>query len=338
MTTPLPLITARARAGALDRAWTLFREGGYGRTPSDPAALAVKGRLLKDSALRLAQGERIETLGRAAAAYESADHLSPQPYLLINAAACRALAGDRAAALADAETVLARITSGTPINETPYWLAATRAEALLIMGDVAAADAALAEAMALDPDGYDDHASTLRQFGRLVSALGLDGDWLDKHRPPEIHRVDVVELHWRRGDRDRVTVHGKDCFKVLGEIGASLEEGDLTEAKLRIAFAGHHSTTAVVLKVPNRIDIKGIGIHDEVIRRLLSDVGIRGFARAAAVPDTMWSLFPYRLTEYQWRAIVGASFDDMVRGGRLRSASLEHVTHPDHPGPFGQIV
>jgi hypothetical protein len=171
----------------------------------------------------------------------------------------------------------------------------------------------------------DQNVCTLRPLQEQGSQL------FDQHRPPEIHRVDVVELHWRRGDRDRVTVHGKDCFRVLREIGASLQEGELTEAKLRIAFAGHYPTT-VNLKVPNRIDIKGIGIHDEVIRRLLSDVGIRGFARAAAVTDTMWSLFPYRLTEYQWRAIVGASFDDMVQGGRLRSVSLEHVTHPDHPG------
>lgn len=172
----------------------------------------------------------------------------------------------------------------------------------------------------------DQNVCTLRPLQEQGSQL------FDRNRPPEIHRVDVVELHWRRGDRDRVTVHGKDCFKVLREIGASLEEGELTEARLRIAFAGHHSTTTVILKVPNRIDIKGIGIHDEVIRRLLSDVGIRGFARAAAVANTMWSLFPYRLTEYQWRAIVGASFDDLVQGGRLRSVPLEHVTHPDHPG------
>lgn len=171
----------------------------------------------------------------------------------------------------------------------------------------------------------DQNVCTLRPLQEQGSQL------FDQHRPPEIHRVDVVELHWRRGDRDRVTVHGKDCFRVLREIGASLQEGELTEAKLRIAFAGHHPTTTVILKVPNRIDIKGIGIHDEVIRRLLSDVGIRGFARAAAVTDTTWSLFPYRLTGYQWRAIVGASFDEMVQGGRLRSVSLDHVTHPDHP-------
>jgi hypothetical protein len=44
MTTPLPLITALARAGALEQASRLFEEGGYFQAHDNPAALAVKGR------------------------------------------------------------------------------------------------------------------------------------------------------------------------------------------------------------------------------------------------------------------------------------------------------
>ena len=189
MTPSLPLIIAQARAGALEQAWRLFREGGYGAAVGDPAALAVKGRLLKDSAL-LASGEERERLfGEAAAAYAAADALGPQPYLLINVATLAFLAGDRARATTVAGEVLARLDSGAPLAETPYWLAATRAEALLLRSDVLGADAALGRAIALDPDGWDDHASTLRQFRLIFEAAGLDESWLDPHRPP-------ISLHY----------------------------------------------------------------------------------------------------------------------------------------------
>ena len=53
--TPLPTIIALARAGALDHAWARFSAAGYDRDDADPAALTVKGRLLKDHGLRAAR-------------------------------------------------------------------------------------------------------------------------------------------------------------------------------------------------------------------------------------------------------------------------------------------
>lgn len=189
MTPSLPLIIAQARAGALDLAWRLFREGGYDRAASDPAALAVKGRLLKDRALLSRGAERVRLFGDAAAAYAAADALGPQPYLLINVATLAFLAGDRPRAVAVAGEVLARLDSGAPLAETPYWLQATRAEALLLRSDVLGAEAALGVAIALDPDGWDDHASTLRQFRLIFEVAGIDPSWLEPHRPP-------VSLHY----------------------------------------------------------------------------------------------------------------------------------------------
>jgi len=54
---PLSTIIALARAGALDHAWAQFSAAGYDRDDRDPAALTVKGRLLKDHALRAADEE-----------------------------------------------------------------------------------------------------------------------------------------------------------------------------------------------------------------------------------------------------------------------------------------
>ena len=181
--TPLPLITTLARSGALDRAWTLFRGGGYDAATGDPAALAVKGRLLKDLALRASGQERADYLDRARAAYAAADALDPQPYLLINVASLAALGGDLDEARRVARAVIARLDE-PGWAETPYWLQATWAEAMLIAGDAQAASAALALAITHDPDGWADHASTLRQFGLLIPALGGETAWLDQHRPP----------------------------------------------------------------------------------------------------------------------------------------------------------
>ncbi len=183
MTPTLPHITTLARSGALDRAWALFGEGGYHTATDDPAALAVKGRLLKDRAMLAAGAERAALLAQAITAYSGADAISAQPYLLINVATLTFLCGDQRRAAEIAAVVLERLDQ-PDISETPYWIAATRAEALLLRGDLSGADNALGDAIAHDPDGWSDHASTLRQLRLILEAGGLGTDWLDRHRPP----------------------------------------------------------------------------------------------------------------------------------------------------------
>jgi hypothetical protein len=51
-------VIAFARSGSLDQAWRLFRGLGFDNANDDPAALSVRGRLLKDSALRASAAER----------------------------------------------------------------------------------------------------------------------------------------------------------------------------------------------------------------------------------------------------------------------------------------
>jgi hypothetical protein len=188
MTTPLPAITALIRAGALDQAARLFREGGYdvlgGGHKDHSAALAVKGRLFKERAFQALGAERRALLVQAADAYAGADASAPAPYLLMNVAACRMLAGERDAAREAATAVIARLNGNGTHGETPFWLAATRGEAHLILGEVDSANANLALAISLNPDAYEDHAAALRQCARLIAAEGGDASWLDAHRPP----------------------------------------------------------------------------------------------------------------------------------------------------------
>jgi hypothetical protein len=177
-------ILAHARAGAHERAWALFAEAGLAARRDSVAALTLHGRLLKDRG-RNAQGEarRREYLA-AAAAYAEAAALSGSTYPRINAATLSLLAGQEDQARRLAGETLALLDPPGDQPETPYFLAATRAEALLLLGREADARAALAEAIAAAPNAWEDHATTLRQFGLILAELGAPSEWLDRFRPP----------------------------------------------------------------------------------------------------------------------------------------------------------
>lgn len=180
----LAAIIMAARAGSLAHANEMFTGGGFAGLTDDPDALAVKGRLLKDQGLRAKLSERPSLFLAAAKAYGASYQRRPQPYTRINEASLLLLAGQRDEATAIASSLLTDMASGAPIAETPYYIKATRAEAQLICGALADAKSGLAAAFACDPDGWADHASTLRQFGLLLDALHADKAWLDGFRPP----------------------------------------------------------------------------------------------------------------------------------------------------------
>jgi hypothetical protein len=184
MTPTLPAIAALVRSGAVERGWALFEAGGYLDREQDPAALAVKGRLLKARGRLAGAGQRRRLLAEAAAAYGAAHALSPAPYLAINAASLHLLAGNPGAASAGAAAVLTLLDAPEPPTDTPYFLAATRAEALLLLGDRAGAQAALDQALRHDPDGWDDRATTIVQLREVLAQQRQDVAWLDAFAPP----------------------------------------------------------------------------------------------------------------------------------------------------------
>lgn len=159
----------------------------------------------------------------------------------------------------------------------------------------------------------------------------------ERHRPPGVLRVDVVELRWRRGDRDNILVRGRDCFQILLDLGARLHEGELIEAKLSIVFVGSGRRGHVSLKVPNRIDIKA-GANENIVERLLDDVGIRGAFGTDDEQRDFWSLYPWRMPEEAWRRYVGSDFDRLLQKKTLRPVNLETTTHPNHPAAVGALT
>jgi hypothetical protein len=190
----IPPILTLARAGATSRAWDAFIAAGLERV-DDVNALTLKGRLLKDRARQATGAERAALFAQSGAAYRQAATLRPDSYPLINAAAMALFAGDGATAASLARDVLMLLDSNPSQGETPYWREATRAEALLLTGQIAPAKSSLAAAIAMAPKAWEDHASTLRQFTTIHSMIGEDALWLDAHRPkPALHFSGILGI------------------------------------------------------------------------------------------------------------------------------------------------
>lgn len=158
----------------------------------------------------------------------------------------------------------------------------------------------------------------------------------DDHSLVEIRHVYVTELCWRRGERDKLWVSGRDCFRLLRDVGARLSEGEFIEAKLAIDFAGQTRRGTVVIKVPNRIEIKA-GANESLVERLLDRVGIRGNFEDGERKD-FWALYPWRLNIAGWRQYVGGDFERLLKQRVLRRADFEAVTHPRHPAATGALA
>lgn len=174
-------VRALARVGAAEAAWAALESIG---PREDAPALTLRGRLLKDRAAALDGAARTALLRKAADAYAAAAKLAPATYPLINAATLSLLGGAPARAAQRAAETLALLESGAHEPDTDYWLGATRAEALLLLGREIEARAALREAIAGTPRAWEDHAVTLKQFRLILAEQGRAADWLDPFRPP----------------------------------------------------------------------------------------------------------------------------------------------------------
>ena len=151
---------------------------------SDADSLSLRARLAKDLAL-CEQGEkRAALLAEASDRYAEAYQRTGAYFPCINAATMAWLAGDtgRAHALA------AQILADPAIDElTDYFGAATKAEALLILGDCDAAEGALRLALTLPGADKGSRSTTLRQLSLLAeNASEGAAALLDVVRPPAV--------------------------------------------------------------------------------------------------------------------------------------------------------
>lgn len=160
---------AMARLGEPHAALRLYRHNRVEELGTEDA-IALRGRLLKDLAVRASGDERIELFRQASSAYRRAYEMSAGYYSGINAATTSLLAGDTATASELAATIAKRPDIARPGD---YYAAASGAEAILVQGRIEEA-AALFEAARRRPDASPGLlASTARQVELIVDQLAI---------------------------------------------------------------------------------------------------------------------------------------------------------------------
>lgn len=162
-------VLALARMGDTERAMELFEAYGLAAS-ADPHERAVGARLLKDRALAAAPGERLFALERAFEAYHDIYLASSDSFPGINAATLALLAGreQRARELAAALLGDAKVAAAGD-----YYMAVTKAEALLILGGRKEAGAALRSKPVRDSRDHGARSSSARQLDRVAAFAGI---------------------------------------------------------------------------------------------------------------------------------------------------------------------
>ena len=178
-------VLALIRAGALEQAEKAYLKLTPQVLQGSEDSMVLRGRLLKARALE-ATGEARQQLARKAAElYGAAFRATMGTYSGINTAALCLIAGDLAKARQMAQTVLSALGGRQPApGLDAYYHTATRAEALLVLGEISAAENCLSDAIALAPHDYEAQASTIKQFEMLLENGGQSTRWLDSFRPP----------------------------------------------------------------------------------------------------------------------------------------------------------
>jgi hypothetical protein len=163
-------VLALARMGDTERAMQLFGDYALGES-ADPHKRAAGARLLKDRALTLAPGDvRRAALGEAFEAYRAVYRESGDSFPGINAATLALLSGREEEARRLAEALLADPTVAASAD---YYMAVTKAEALLVLGRASEAREALAaEAVRVSRD-HGARSTSRRQLALVADHLGL---------------------------------------------------------------------------------------------------------------------------------------------------------------------
>ncbi|MGI9051976.1 MAG: TRAFs-binding domain-containing protein [Ilumatobacteraceae bacterium] len=179
-------VLALARAGATDNAADrLMRSGllAHADECDDELAedvLALEARVSKDRAFAAPTNQRRALAEVAAAQYDVVFERFHRTYTGINAATMWCAAGQQDRARTSAAEVLSLLSA-----DVDYWAAATRAEALLLLGDLAGVYDALTIADAANGD-LASRASTRRQLAMICDELGIDTDVLRALAVPSV--------------------------------------------------------------------------------------------------------------------------------------------------------
>lgn len=163
---------AMARLGEPNAALGLYERNRVEEIGTEDA-IALKGRLLKDLAVRANGTEQVELFRQSSQAYHQANQLSDGYFSGINAATTSFLAGDMGQACELAAAIARRSDVAEPQD---YFAAASGAEAMLVCGEVEQATALYAAARRRPDASPGMVASTARQVRLIADKLSISDD------------------------------------------------------------------------------------------------------------------------------------------------------------------
>jgi len=232
---------AMARLGDPDAALRLYERNQVDQIGSEDAA-ALKGRLLKDLAVRATGAEQVELFRQSSQAYRLAHQMTDGYFSGINAATTSFLAGDDDEACDLAAAITRRPEIAQPRD---YFAAASGAEAKLICGEVEQATALYADARRRSDASPGVVASTARQVQLIADRLSISDEQrralLAAMRPtPVIHYCGhMFPAGWQAEDELADAVRSVlDEYEVSIAYGALACGGDILIAEAILARGG----------------------------------------------------------------------------------------------------
>ena len=233
-------VLALARSGATAQAATRYHELRIGRI-GDIDSLSLWARIRKDAALSAPPARRAHLLDRAAAADAAVHAATGDHFPGINAATLACLNGRRDEAARRAEALLRSPALAAPAT---YYAAASRAEALVLLGRWDEAGRTLAAARPLAGADLGAVSTTRRQLALLLDVLDVDADTaeilLGTLRLPRVAHLSGDEIGPGRAGPD--TLAAIDAAVAAEEagfgVGAFWTEGDVVLAERLLAGGG----------------------------------------------------------------------------------------------------
>ena len=218
-------VLALAQMGDIERAAHLYENYRLGALADDEDALALRGRIFKDRARTLSGAARALEFNRACQAYRRAYRLYGGYFPGINAASTAWAAGDTSNAQSLAQSVLGHEQLNPPRD---FFSAASRAEALVLLGQIGAAADTLERWLSDHDIGYGERASAYRQLNWLCSLV--EGDASEQARllralqPPPV--LTFTGHMFRSGTEAETALAGRIC-DAFDRLGSTIAYGAL---------------------------------------------------------------------------------------------------------------
>jgi tetratricopeptide (TPR) repeat protein len=215
---------AMARLGDPHAALRLYERNRVEEIGTEDA-VALKGRLLKDLAVRASGPKQVQLFRQSSEAYQQANRLSDGYFSGINAATTSLLAGDSETARKLATAISRRPDVAQPDN---YFAAASGAEAKLVSGKIEEAIKLYSEARRRPDASPGMVASTARQVALIANCFEIS----DEHRKALLEAIrpsPVIHFcgHMFREGWEVETEIAEAVNAILDETGALIAYGPL---------------------------------------------------------------------------------------------------------------